>query len=56
MAIAELLAFYKNVSPTNELRDARISSSRFGSRILDVFKAKMMAAKENTEASSQTFG
>ena len=58
-AITQPLVFYRNVSPTIELRDASNEAqsllSDFGvecSMRLDVFKAKV-AAKENAEASGQ---
>jgi metallopeptidase MepB len=58
-AITEPLAFYQNVSPTKELRDASNEAESllrdFGvecSMRIDVFKAKN-AAKENAKASGQ---
>jgi len=57
--ITEPLAFYQNVSPTKELRDASNDAESllrdFGvesSMRLDVFKAKT-AAEENIKASGQ---
>jgi metallopeptidase MepB len=58
-SITEPLAFYQNVSPTKELRDASNDAESilrdFGvecSMRLDVFKAKK-AAEENIKASGQ---
>ena len=57
--ITRPLSFYRNVSPSKELRDASNEAESllrdFGvecSMRLDVFKAKV-AAKENAEASGQ---